>query len=332
MATVERKRGKSITYRGGDGQIVVEWPLEYQVVDTTETLTESQIIETAGLPKINEIVQVDGSRIPVACKSKSANQDPQKKSHWTVMCMCDNLPGKASQALGTGESEDDPTDPTQWTVVVDLSFEQAELVVETDVFGNPIQNFADRPYAEPVIQRRLIPVLSFTQYEQLATSLRDIYGRNDSVNDATFAGGVKGGWKLSVEDADIVYKNGILCYRVDYKIRYFEKYVTNLATNGQLFTLDSGGNSVDVTGTDLVLSIGTEKVVGGWNPIRPQLDYIDINGAPVVDAKDNQILGKLDTSGVRASGATQGSALTYWLLHQATPYQNFASFLRIQGA
>ena len=164
MATATRKRGRQLTYEGGDGQITVNWPLVYDVRDDTALLTESQILQTAGLPRINEIVTLDGSRIPVACKRKEAIEDPAKKGYWTVTCYCDNLPGKASQSLGTGESEDDPTDPTQWQVIVDPSYETAEVVVDTDVFGNAIQNFAGRPYSEPVTQKVLVPVLSFTMY------------------------------------------------------------------------------------------------------------------------------------------------------------------------
>lgn len=332
MATVTRKRGREITYEVQDNQLIVSRPLVYDVRDETAALLESDIVELPGLPKVNEIVTEPGSRYEVMCKRKHAVEDQSKKGYWTVTCYCDNQPGKAAVTLGTGGNESDTSDPTQWQVLVDLSFETAELVIETDVFGNPIQNFARRPYAEPVMQKKLIPVLAFTQYENSQQSLREISSRNGTVSSQVYLDGCKGGWHLSVEDSDIVYKNGVYCWRIDYKLRYFEKYVTNLANGGELLTVDDGGNIVDIGNTDLVFAVGSDKVVGGWNPIRPQLDYIDINGAPVVDAKENQILGKLDTLGVKASGATQGSALTYWLLHQTTPYKDFSSFLRIQGA
>ena len=333
MATIQgRRRGRELTYEGNDDAITVNFPLVFDVRDDSGTLQESDILELPDLPKINQIVTVPGSRIPVACKRKRAVEEVGKKGYWVVTCDCDNLPGKASQALGTGGSQDDPADPTAWQVLADISFETTELAVETDVFGNPVQNLAKRPYAEPVVEKRLIPVLTFTQYESSTTDLRGIYLRNDSVNDSVYANGAKGGWKLTVEDADLVYKNGVYCWRVDYKLRYFEKVVTNLANAGQLLTIDRGANVIDIGNSDLIYQSQGEKVVGGWNPIRPQLDYIDVNGDPIVDSKNNQILGKMDTSGVKASGATQGSALTYWILHQTSQYLDFSSFLRIQGA
>lgn len=329
---IERKRGRQLTYEGGDGTINVNWPLVYDVRDSTATLTESQILESAGLPKINQIVQVDGSRIPVACKRKEAVEDVAKKGYWTVTCHCDNLPGKASQALGTGESEDDPTDPTQWTVIVDPSFETTEVLIETDVFGNAIENFAGRPYADAKTRRALVTVLPFTQYEPASLTLDQITERNDTISDGIYLGKAKGAWHLSIEDSDLVYKNGLLCWRIDYKLRCFEKAVTAMLSANALWTKDESGSFVSVNSTDLAYGRNGKQYVGGWNPIYPQSDYIDVNGAPVVDAKDNQILGKLDTGGVRVAGASQGSATQYWVLHQAIPYTNLSSFLRIQGA
>lgn len=332
MATIQgRRRGRELTYEGNDDAITVNFPLVFDVRDDSGTLQESDILELPDLPKINQIVTVPGSRIPVACKRKRAIEEIGKKGYWVVTCDCDNLPGKASQALGTGGSQDDPADPTAWQVIVDPTFETIEIAVDTDIFGNAIQNFAGRPYADSVVQKTIVTVYSFTQFETATTTLREIQSRNGALSSQQFLGGVKGGHQLTVEDANLVYKNGVYCWAIDYKLRYYEKVVTKLLSNNALWTKDSSGSFVTVSGTDLTANIDGIDVVGGWNPIRPQLDYIDVNGDPIVDSKNNQILGKMDTGGVKVAGASQGSATLYWVLHQTLRYLDFSSFLRIQG-
>lgn len=329
---IDRLKGRTITMRSSDGQIRVSIPLVYRVRDDSGAASEFAIASTAGLPRVNEIVLIDGAPVPLACKEKVCQQDPKNNKEWTVSCACDNEPIKASTQQGTGEGESDSPDPTTWQVLWNIEYERAELVVETDRYGNPVRNFSNRPYSDPVVERTLVPTIKFTQYETANQSLRAIMRRDGALSEGEYLGGVPGGWQLAIEDSDKVYKNGVYCWRLDYKLRYHEKIVTNLLANALLWTLGNDGtivaaNTAGITATD----DAGNQVVSGWLPIRPQLDYIDASGAAVVDTKDNQILGKIEVTGTAVAAASQGSAGINYLVHQTGKFLDFSSILRLQG-
>lgn len=325
-----RKKGKSIELSGNNGQIIYRLPLVYLVYDETGTQSEGTIISTAGLPLVNEPFTIDGVQFTIACKSKRAEQWDNNNKYWTVTCDCDNEPFESGS--GSGDKEGDSNDPTTWSPILKIEYETIEIPAETDIYGTLIKNLAERPYATPLIVKRLIPCIPFTQYEPASVAYSNIIAQHETLNATTFLGGHKGTWLLTIEDCDKGYKNGYLCWRIDYKLRFLERYASNTAQSFWLVR-DAAGTPVAITGGNNLIGPSVKnpsaQVIGGWQPLVPQLDLLDANGDPVVDGKENQILGKLDSVGVRVPGADQGSVDPYYMYTEIFPYLEFNGFLRI---
>lgn len=332
MATIiGRKKGKSIELSGGNGQIIYKLPLVYLVYDDTGNQSEGTIISTAGLPLVNEPFTVDGIPFTIACKSKKAEQWENNNKYWTVTCDCDNEPFESSGG-GGGDKENDPDDPTTWKPIWKIEYETIEVPAETDIYGTPVRNLAERPYGSAVLVKRLIPCIPFTQYEPYNQTFTNIMARHETLNSNTYFGGHKGTWMLTVEDCDKGFKNGVFCWRIDYKLRFLERYASEEAQSFWLVR-DAAGTPVAITGGDNLVGPSIKnpsiQVVSGWQPLLPQIDVIDIDGNPVVDKKENQILGKIDSLGIRVPGQDQGSVNPYFLFTEVFPYFDFGSFLRI---
>ena len=339
---IGRKKGKSIEMSGNNGQIIYRLPLVYLLYDETGTQSEGTIISTAGLPLVNEPFTIDGVSFTIACKSKRAEQWDNNNKYWTVTCDCDNEPFESGG--GSGDKEGDQPDPTTWIPIVKLEYETIDWVVESDINGKTITNFANRPYSSPLMRKKLIPCLKFTQYENPNQNIRNILARNETLNGVSYLGACKGAWMLTVEDSDLGYKNGYLCWRVDYKLRFNERGIpafrddtTGTRTLG-IYVYQNGFKPIsqtDLAGPFLVdndygtIASGT-VAMSGWIPIIPQLDYLDGTNNPVVDEKGNQILGMLYTDGTQLKPEDQNKPyLLNHLAHEIYPYLNFPAILRI---
>lgn len=338
-----RKKGKSIELSGNNGQIIYRLPLVYLVYDETGIQSEGTIISTAGLPLVNEPFTIDGVQFTIACKSKRAEQWDNNNKYWTVTCDCDNEPFETGGG-GGGDKEGDQPDPTTWIPIVKLEYETIDWVVESDTNGKAIANFANRPYSTPLTRKKLIPCLKFTQYENPNQNIRNILARNETLNGVPYLGACKGAWMLTVEDSDLGYKNGYLCWRVDYKLRFNERIIPAFKDDGSnartldIFVYQNGFKGIGET--DLVGPFVTDQDYGnvssgtvamsGWLPVIPQLDYLDIDNNPVVDEKGNQIFGMLNSDGTQVAPANQDKAyLLNHIAHEIYPYLNFPALLRI---
>jgi len=316
---VGRKKGKVIELTGGDGQLVVSVPLIYIVYDSTGTQREADVLFTPGLPKVNEVFEIDGLPFAVACKKKSAKQWPSNNKYWEITCECDNEPFTTNSGSGggSGDQETDTGDPTTWVPIVSLSYEQVDEVEEFDIYGQPIQNSAQRPYQSAFTTKRLITCLEFTQYDVGSLKLSDLLDRNEKINESTYLGDPRGSWMLTVEDCDKGYKNGVLCWKTDYKLRYKKR------------TLSTSIVKVYDSGLGAWASLSANDINNAWQPVAAQLDFVDLQGNPVQDKNDNQFFGKLDADGIRVAGASQGTATTFYRMHEIYEYADFSTFLRI---
>lgn len=322
---VGQKKGKKVKYQGGNGEFTVSIPLSFIVYDESGVSKEGDILSTVGLPQLNRTWVIDGINSTLVCRSKEAEQWDSNNKYWTVNCelVTADMPTLPGGGGGGGSEENDPPDPKTWTPLINLEYETIERPIYTDIFGTPILNLAKRSYASPKTRKVLVPCITFTQYEDPNQRLIDILQRNESINVSSFFGGMVGSWLLTVDDCDLGYKNGFLCWRIDYKIRYLtfnisliQDYVyTNIATGQTVLATQAG--------------IVEDGRISGWLDVLPQEDYIDVEGRPVVDINGNQIYGKLDVSGIRVAGTDQGTAQTIYLVHQEFPYLEFNGFLRI---
>lgn len=311
MATIiGQKRGKTATLNGGDGNISYSTTITYIIYDDTGLLSEAAILTTAGLPVINTPLTLPDVPFNVACKSKQAQQWESNNKYWTVTCELDNQLFQTSSGGGGGDKETDSTDPTTWIPLYDLSFEQDEEICWTDTNGIAIVNFARRRYDTALTRKRLITCLRFVQYEPAYLSSNQIIGYHESVNKTPFFGQPKWSWMLEIVDADLGFRNGIYCWRVEMMIKLKKRFCNDLwIYNGGYQRYTDGGHH--------------------WQPAIPQIDTHDKDGKPLTDGKDNQFADFLNENGTAlfANGATR--AFPYFLIHEIYPEQEFNGFLRI---
>jgi hypothetical protein len=298
----------------------------YLLYDETGTQSEGTIISTAGLPLVNEPFTIDGVQFTIACKSKRAEQWDNNNKYWTVTCDCDNEPFESGSG-GGGDKEGDQPDPTTWIPIIKLEYESIDWVVNTDSNGNAILNCANRPYSSPLTIKRLIPCLKFTQYENPNAKLTDIISYNESINELEYLGMAKGMWMLTIEDCDKGYKNGYLCWRIDYKLRLNRRKLEYIKDTYFIRTPLDNVLDVKVWRPELFDAKG---YISGWLPIIPQLDYLAKDGTPVVDKKGNQIFGKLNPDGTQVDPADQDNyEKMNFLIHEPYDYADFSKILRL---
>jgi hypothetical protein len=303
------KRGKEVKYASEGGEIIISFPVHYHIYDASGSASRHDILQTAGLPLVRDAVVFDGIPAIVTCKEKSAKQDEKNLKWWTVTCEFDNRP----ETVGRSVNENDNQDPTQWVQLVKIEYEQTEDVANIDNQGIEIVNAARRPYGAPLVRKRLIPTIPFLQYEPLTRNLDELLSWNETLNDSIYLGQPKGCWQLILSDADIGVIRGVQCWKIEGHIKY------------KKLTLDDPSR-VLVFQSDRSLSPYTESTIGGWQPLVPQLDYVDINGSPIVDQKGNQFRGKIDGNGVALSDQSESP---YYIYHEQFPYLSFDNILRL---
>lgn len=332
LTIVGQKKGRKVKYRGQNGEFSVSVPLSFIVYDETGTASAADVLGTFGLPNINRIWNIDGIDSTLVCRSKEAEQWEGNNKYWSVNCELETADGptlpsgqggnEGTGPSGSGGDEDDPKDPAEWKPVVSLDYETVERPITSDIFGKPIINLAGRPYAAARTKKVLVPCIKFYQYEDQNLELVDIIARNESLNQLEFLGGIPGSWMLTIEDCDLVQKNGFVRWRVQYKIRYLTLDVKDI----QDYVYAWYGDQFSLATTSYIHN----GLIGGWNEVIPQEDYIDIEGNPVVDKNGNQIYGKLGVTGVRIPGEEQGTAPTIYIVHQEYKYMDFSVFTRIE--
>ena len=311
MATiVGEKRGKEVKYASEGGEIIISVPVYYTIFDSSGTESRHTILQTSGLPLIRSSVILDGIPAILTCKAKSAKQDEKNLKYWTVTCELDNRSEQQSS-----RNENDSQDPTQWVQLVRLEYEQTEDVANVDYQGIEIVNAARRPYGAPIVRKRLIPTIPFLQYEPLTRTLDEIVEWNESLNESTYLGQPKGCWQLIINDADIGVIRGVQCWRIEGAIKY------------KKIKLDDPSRFLYIDATRTLNAFAVTEL-GGWQPLVPQFDYVDITGAPIVDGKNNQFRGKIDGNGQALSDQ---DASPYYIYHEVFPYLDFNSILRLSA-
>jgi hypothetical protein len=288
MATlVGQKKGKKIDVSTDGQRLVYKATREYLVYDSSGTEGEGTVLTTAGLPSVNLAYSFDGLSLPLICKNKSAQQWEDNNRYWTVTAEYDNQP-QQTQA-DTGGQEGDASDPTTWYAIANISFETYEEARPQE------KNLAGRPYENPLVVTRLIPVLRFRHYISSSKTLYELIDEyNDVVNEDDFLkSGILRSWLLTIANAQFGVTNGVECWAVDFELRYRVIRIEN-----EVWLEDSDGNLSDVTDAG--------KVYGGWDSYIPQYDLTDKDDNPFLDNKSNVgVAGKLDVTGSFLGDQTQ---------------------------
>lgn len=313
MATiVGEKRGKEVKYASEGGEIIISVPVYYTIFDSSGTESRHTILQTSGLPLIRSSVILDGIPAILTCKAKSAKQDEKNLKYWTVTCELDNRPESSNRNV----DENDSQDPTTWVQLVRLEYEQSEDVANVDNQGIEIVNAARRPYGAPIVRKRLIPTIPFLQYEPLTRTLDEIVAWNESLNETTYLNQPKGCWQLIINDADIGVIRGVQCWRIEGAIKY------------KKVKLDDPSRFLYIDATRTLNAFAVTEL-GGWQSLVPQLDYVDITGAPIVDSTTkNQFRGKIDGNGLALADQ---DASPYYIYHEVYPYLDFNNILRLSA-
>jgi len=207
----EKRRGSASLKGGGNKPLQWSYSIDYLVV-TTPGETREDVLFTAGLPLVG--LRYGGDAI---CMSKSADRDEVNTLYWLVKCEFD------SAAEDQQQNPQNPSDdPTTWIAKATIGFETKSVVLTTDKSDPPkkIVNSAGTPFDTPLVEDRVISVISFTQYEEPSLSLNDITDRNNAVNSEDFRGYAARTIKLAVRKAELGFFGRYNAWKIDYEAKY----------------------------------------------------------------------------------------------------------------
>lgn len=310
MATIiGQKLGPEFMLESDGTSIVFERDLEYIISDPTLSGNARTIYATAGLPKINEPIQMPDVPYTLYCVGKRAKQWEKKQAFWDVTCSLTSKPPTTSSRAGGGENS--PLNPTSWYSLIKGDFEEMEEIVVTDINGFGIVNTAFRRYDSPLTKTRKIPAIRWTQYELATKPIDQILLWNDTLNQSTFLGKEKGTWRLNVDNWALVVVNGFFVWELDLKLRYLYREIESSAT------------MVKPIATDPYFQAVTKK--HHWQEAILQRDWIQRNNKPCIDGNGNQIEDNIGIDGLQLAK----TAPRVYVLHEIFPYANFGT-LRIR--
>lgn len=280
----ELRRGSGTVSKGQNGRINVTMQIDFLVVtDDKFTTREEVLLETTNAP----IVGLNYGPLGIPCVSKTANRNETNPLYWELSCQFDSAVENQEQDPNNPNNPD----PTTWIPIwrLDLSVEEGESY-PVDGAGNSIKNTAGEFYDPlPTKKHRLIS-WSFNQYEPATTTAVDISNRHLTVNNAPFVKTMRGqtytwdqyAFLMSVEEAELGYYLGFLCWNIKYKITY--------KRNMQPVV---GGPAANIGWQNVVYSRGMNYLSGGVGPLKPWMENgINING-PLQSNGDKDTLGAL---------------------------------------
>lgn len=214
--------GKQRGMQGGvkqtnDGFAEYETTWVYKVQADSKDQTEQTILSTQGLPITGfSAIGVGPFGTAAICVSKNAVQDKINATIWDVTCVFST----AAQRTQNQQSEaEQNADPTQWVPQVKYFSEEIETVLFKDFNDDPITNPVGELFADPITTPIMITGMRFVQYET-GIDFATIVARSNKANSATFQTAEPHYLLCKIEDADYVFRNGILCWAVQYAIRY----------------------------------------------------------------------------------------------------------------
>lgn len=210
----EKRDASASIKRGENFQLLFSETYSYVVLaDSVDTTREEILLDTPGLP----IVGITTTNAGAVCVSKSAERRQENARYWDVTCEFESQPEEQEQ-----DEENPSDDPVTWKPKFKASFEVREKVLWTDKSDTPkkIVNSVNQRFETPLMEKKLITVISFTQFESVSLKIEDIIDRNDKVNQSSFL------WKdprtllLNVTGAEKGYYGRYPAWRISYSLRY----------------------------------------------------------------------------------------------------------------
>jgi len=288
----ELRRGSGTVRRGENGRLNITMQVDFLVAtDDPFTTREEVLLATPNAP----IVGLTYGPLGISCVSKTANRSEINTLYWELSCEFDS-------AIENQEpNQEDPSnpDPTTWIPIWKLKpslTDGGTIMQDYSTPPKPIVNTAGELY-EPLTHRQIRLVgWTFNQFESASTTPDTIASRNNTINNNVFTKKLRGvnyewgfnRFLLQVEEAELGYFAGFLCWNIQYTLTYNpENWV------------------------QLVYSHGYNYLDPADNTLKPWIKN-DIN-----------IDGPLDSNGDKAVGPL-GSAQTF----RFYPSLDFGTFLR----
>lgn len=233
-------------FMSNDGELNFKTSIVYRVESDVVTFDSTYILATGGLPIVRSSFITLANGLLCVCKSKKADQDKDNRKIWLVKCDFDTEAYKKSEEDGSEETQ--TSDPTNWTPIATLGFEEFTEYTSKDLDDNPYQNSAGEPFASGLPVKRYITVWNFTQYEPASVTYTTITDRNGKSNSASFKGYPAKTWLCLIRNAELGRKNGYEAWKIDYTLKYkASKWIHNVLDIGTFYL---NGSSEKITFKD----------------------------------------------------------------------------------
>lgn len=243
----ELRRGSGAIRKQGKGEIVLTMQVDFLVVaDDKFASREDILLNTPNAP----IVGLNYGPLNIPCVGKNATRNETNPLYWELSCEFDS---------SFENQESDPNnpsnpDPTAWIPIwtLELSVEDGSTLTHDTNF-TPIRNTAGEYYEDlPKARQRLIS-WTFNQFEPASLSALDIALRHMTVNSVGFSKTIRGvtttwdqyAFLLQVENAELGYYMGFLCWNIKYRLTYKRNMWTSGNLGWQTLTFSRGWNYLD---------------------------------------------------------------------------------------
>ncbi len=204
---------KGSTSARKDGRNIVIVDTFHYVVIADKDATRDEVRNTTGLPLINFTTLANGA----ICTAKDAEREERQPRVWRVTCTFETIPPDQEQ------NEDSTPDPTTWIPKWGGSFQSFDdfSAGHRDVNGNAILNSLGKRFSEGIGLKRSLVAMPFSQYEPSSTTIFDLCGRNEKINDATVKSVFPEKTLLcQIKGFEYGWFYGYECVRVDYLVTY----------------------------------------------------------------------------------------------------------------
>lgn len=219
MATVllgKERKGDANLSASADGFTYTETH-DYLVMSDDPNEDYWNVITTAGLPDVF-VTSISG----LLCRSKRATRDSGHAGLWRVSC--------EFSSEDTGQTPGGNPDPTTWIPVWSGAIELYDELLQKAKYASTATgtmlgpesytNSAWDKFPEPLMIKKPIVVMEFSQYETPTLTVDAIAGRNDKINSAAFKGFSARSLKLNVRSFEKGFFFNYPAYKINYTVAY----------------------------------------------------------------------------------------------------------------
>jgi len=177
-------REGSCSVRSSKGMPILDETYSFIVVSTTTNEDYLTVINTPGLPIVNDTLSPSGYGL---CRSLTAEKMTGNAKYWKVVC---TFSSEVDENANTGQPSNNPQAslPTSWVPIYETKYERYVEHFTVDVNGAPIKNSAGAQFPEGMTRTRLLPVWEFYQFEPATVTDEEILERSETINSLDFKG------------------------------------------------------------------------------------------------------------------------------------------------